>query len=323
MTVRSTISRWTTHDIPDQTGRRVLVTGANSGIGFWTALELARKGASVVLAVRDVAKGEAAAARVRAQAPGAGVEVLPLDLASLASVRAAAERELAHDMPLDLLINNAGVMAPKTRRLTADGFELQFGTNVLGHFALTGLLLPALERAAERQPVPPRVVTIASIAHKRGRIDVNDLQSEHGYSPMGSYAQTKLANLIFARELGRRLGAAGEPFSRILSLAAHPGVANTNLFQVGEFSPVERIVRRWFGHAIGAFLNTEQAGALPTLYAATAPEAKPGGYYGPQGWREMRGGDVGEAEVAPQALEPVTAACLWSACETLTCMRYL
>ena len=314
---------WTIKDIPDQTGRRALITGANSGIGFWTALELARRGATVVLGVRAAAKGDAAAARIRAEVPAAAVEVLPLDLASLASIRAAAETELARSAPLDLLINNAGVMAPKTRKETADGFELQFGTNVLGHFALTGLLLPAIHRAAATQPLPPRVVTIASIAHKRGHIDINDLQSQQTYSPMGAYAQTKLADLIFARELQRRLQAAREPLTRILSLAAHPGVANTNLFQVGEFSPPERFARRVAGHAIGAFLNTEQAGALPTLYAATAAEAAPGGYYGPQGWREMRGGDVGDAEIAPQTLDPVTAACLWSACETLTCINYL
>src|SRR5947209_2906486 len=287
MTAGSTTTRWTANDIPDQTGRRALITGANSGIGYWTALELARKRATVVLAVRDVEKGNAAAVRIDAAVPDASIEVLPLDLASFDSVRFAAETELARNAPLDLLINNAGVMAPKTRKLTSDGFELQFGTNVLGHFALTGLLLPALERAAYTQADAPRVVTIASIAHKRGRIDTNDLQSERNYNPMGAYAQTKLANLIFARELQRRLLASPQPMVRIESMAAHPGVANTNLFQVGEFSALERRVRGWAGHAIHTFLNTDEAGALPTLYPATAPQAQPGGYYGPQGWREI------------------------------------
>ena len=315
---------WTVRDIPDQTGRRALITGANSGIGFWTALELARKGAAVVLAVRDLSKGSAAAARIHAAVPAASLDLLPLDLASLDSVRAAAHSELVRGVPLDLLINNAGVMAPKIRKETSDGFELQFGTNVLGHFALTGLLLPLLERAALARPEhAPRIVTIASIAHKRGRINFSDLQSEHAYSPMGAYAQTKLANLIFALELQRRLAAAPPPLSRIESLAAHPGVANTNLFQVGEYSAVERLVRRWAGHAIGALLNTEEAGAFPTLYAATAPNAAPGGYYGPQGWREMRGADVGSADIAPQALDPATASRLWTECERLTGVRFL
>jgi NAD(P)-dependent dehydrogenase (short-subunit alcohol dehydrogenase family) len=317
-------SGWKTDDIPDQTGRRALITGANSGIGYWTALELARKGATVVLAVRDLAKGSAAAARIHSAVPAASVDLLPLDLASLESVRAAAHSELVRNVPLDLLINNAGVMAPKTRKLTSDGFELQFGTNVLGHFALTGLLLPLLERAALARPdQTPRIVTIASIAHKRGQINFHDLQSEHAYSPMAAYAQTKLADLIFARELQRRLVAAGAAASRIVSLAAHPGVANTNLFQVGEFSAPERLLRRWFGHAINAFLNTDEAGAFPTLYAATAPDARAAGYYGPQGWREMRGSDVGPAEVAPQALDPATATRLWSACERLTGVSFL
>lgn len=303
--------------IADQSGRRALITGANSGIGFWAALELARRGAGVVLACRNVAKGEAAAARIRAEVPGATLEVSALDLASLASVRAAAERELARELPLDLLINNAGLMAPATRRVTADGFELQFGTNVLGHFALTALLLPALVRAAGVSVSAPRVVTIASIAHKRGRIRFDDLQRERGYDPMEAYAQTKLADLIFARELERRLLASPAPLPRIESLAAHPGVANTKLFQA-EDSVVPRAVRPVFGKVIGWFLNTDAEGALPTLYAATSPEAAPGGYYGPDGFREMRGRRVVAAQVAPQALDLGMARRLWAVCEELT-----
>jgi hypothetical protein len=222
-------------------------------------------------------------------------------------------------VPLDLLINNAGVMAPKQRLETADGFELQFGVNVLGHFALTALLLPALLRvAAKVQGQRPRVVTLASIAHKMGRLNFEDLQSTKSYSPMGAYRQSKLADLMFAFELDRRLRAAGPPAPGVLSVAAHPGVANTNLFQVGEFSPVERLVRRGFGVAIGGLLNSGAQGAAPTLFAATAPDAVSGGYYGPQGFLETRGGDVGPAKVAAQALDEAAAARLWSECERLT-----
>ena len=184
------------------------------------------------------------------------------------------ERRLALDIPLDLLINNAGVMAPKRRQETADGFELQFGTNVLGHFALTARLLPALERAAASQAQRPRVVTIASIAHKQGRINFDDLQSTKNYSPMGAYRQSKLADLMFAFTLDRRLRAAGPPASGVMSVAAHPGVANTNLFQTGEYSAIERAIRRGLGAAIGTLLNSEADGAVPTLFAATVPEAE-------------------------------------------------
>jgi NAD(P)-dependent dehydrogenase (short-subunit alcohol dehydrogenase family) len=309
---------WTVASIPSQVGRRALITGANSGIGFHAAAELAHNGAHVLLGCRDRAKGEAALARMRAVDPRANAEVAVLDLASLQSVRAFAEAELALGVPLDLLVNNAGVYAPKTRLETADGFELQFGTNVLGHFALTALLLPALERAAASATQRPRVVTIASIAHKRARLNFDDLQSTKSYSPTGSYGQSKLADLMFAFELDRRLRAAGPPASGVMSVAAHPGVAKTNLFETGEFSAMEKTARRWFGVAIGALLSTEVQGALPTLFAATAPEAVSGGYYGPQGLLEMRGGDVGPAKVAKQALDEAAAARLWSECEKLT-----
>jgi NAD(P)-dependent dehydrogenase (short-subunit alcohol dehydrogenase family) len=309
---------WTPAQMPGQAGRRALVTGANSGIGFATAVELARKGAYVLLASRDRAKGEAALGRLRAEVPYASAELVQLDLASLASVREVASAEAARGLPLDLLINNAGVMAPRTRQETKDGFEVQFGTNVLGHFALTGLLLPALERAALQSKQRPRVVTLASIAHKRGRLHFNDLQSTHRYSPMGAYQQSKLADLMFAFELSRRLRAAGPPAAGMMSVAAHPGVADTNLFKAGDYHPLERVSRRWVGAVIGALLNTELEGAVPTLFAATAPEAEDGGYYGPQGLLEMRGGDVGPAKVAPPALDQAAAARLWAECERLT-----
>jgi NAD(P)-dependent dehydrogenase (short-subunit alcohol dehydrogenase family) len=314
---------WTVDQIPSQAGRRVLITGANSGIGYYAALELARRGAYVLLGCRDQARGDAALARLRAAVPSASAEVVLLDLASLASVREFAEAEVALGVPLDLLINNAGVMAPKKRRETRDGFELQFGTNVLGHFALTALLFSALLRAAASAAHRPRVVTLASIAHKQGRLDFDDLQSKKNYSPMGAYRQSKLADLMLAFELDRRLRAAGEPAAQVMSVAAHPGIANTNLFQVGEFHPVERLMRSWIAVIIGALLNSEAEGAVPTLFAATAEDAVSGGYYGPRGFQETRGGDVGVAKVAVQALDQAAAARLWSECERLTGVRFL
>jgi NAD(P)-dependent dehydrogenase (short-subunit alcohol dehydrogenase family) len=309
---------WTVAQIPDQTGRRVLITGANSGIGYYTALELARKGAWVVLACRDQARGEAAVARISAEIPAAGVELALLDLASLASVRTLAAAELARGGPLDLLINNAGVYAPKKRLETADGFELQFGTNVLGHFLLTALLMPALECASAGERGHSRVVTIASIAHKRARLNFDDLQSVKSYSPSGSYGQSKLADLMFAFELERRLRRAGGTAARVMSVAAHPGVANSNLFLVGKFNTIELAMRQGVSSLIGTLLNTEADGAIPTLFAATAAEAVGGGYYGPQGFYEMRGGDAGVARVSPQARDQEAAARLWTECERLT-----
>jgi NAD(P)-dependent dehydrogenase (short-subunit alcohol dehydrogenase family) len=311
--------KWKAADIPSLAGKRVLITGANSGIGYHTALKLARKGAQVILACRDRGRGEVALARLDEDSPSAHTELAILDLASLASVRSFAEKELAKRRPLHVLINNAGVMAPPRRLETADGFELQFGTNVLGHFALTALLMPALALAAESAE-RPRIVTIASIAHKRGQINFDDLQSTKGYGPMRAYQQSKLADLMFAFELDRRLRAAN---SRVMSLAAHPGVASTNLFQTGDRSSVEKTVRNLVGHVIGIALNTDAEGALPTLYAATSPAAEEGGYYGPQGFQEMRGDDVGPAKVTQQARDTAAAARLWQTCEDLTRIKFL
>jgi NAD(P)-dependent dehydrogenase (short-subunit alcohol dehydrogenase family) len=315
--------QWTAADIPSQKGRRALITGGNSGIGYMAALKLARKDATVLLASRDEARGKAAVGRLLAEAPGANVELVILDLASLESVREVAAKEVSKGLGLDLLINNAGVMTPPKRLETKDGFELQFGTNVLGHFALTGLLMPALERAgakATSEAERPRVVTIASIAHKRGQIRFDDLQWKKTYSPMGAYQQSKLGDLMFALELERRLAARD---SSVMSLAAHPGVSQTNLFLTGAYGGAELAVRKVIGEVIGWLLNTDSEGALPTLYAATALGAVAGEYYGPQGFQEMRGEDVGEAKIAPQAKDAAVAAKLWGVCEELTGVRYL
>jgi NAD(P)-dependent dehydrogenase (short-subunit alcohol dehydrogenase family) len=310
--------QWKISDIGVQDGKRVLITGANSGIGYRTALALARKGAQVVLACRDTQRGEEALARLGGDAPGAHAELAILDLASLLSVRQFAQRELAQQRPIHILINNAGVMAPPKRLESADGFELQFGTNVLGHFALTALLMPALELAASESPDRPRIVTISSIAHKQGQLDYDDLQFATRYSPMRSYRQSKLADLMFSFELDRRLRAA---HSRVMSVAAHPGVANTNLFRNGDHSAIAKALRNLLSQLIGIVLNTDSSGALPTLYAATAHDVSGGGYYGPQGFLEVRGNRVGAARVAKQARDGLTAARLWQVCEDLTRVR--
>lgn len=296
-------------------GKRVFITGGNGGIGFQTALELAKMGVQVVLACRDRQRGEQALERIFRIVPGALVELSLLDLASLASVRQAAERELSSGGPLQVLINNAGVMAPPQRLETADGYELQFGTNVLGHFLLIALLQPALEQAEDA-----RVVTVASIAHKRGRIRFEDPQWTQDYNPRASYAQSKLANLMLALELERRYRRVG---SKVSSIACHPGVASTQLFVTGNYGWLERLLRQIATYAIELFLNSEEHGALPTLFAATSDLAVGGGYYGPRGFLEMRGGDVGAAEIRPQAVDQGSAEKLWSLCEQLTGTTFL
>ena len=301
---------WTTAAIPSLRGRNMLITGANSGIGYRAALVLAEKGAHVILACRDARRGEAAVTAIRREAPDADVALALLDLGSLSSVHRFADEILAQDMPVHVLINNAGVMTPPKRLETKDGFELQFGTNVLGHFALTARLMPALKRADHA-----RVVTLASIAHKRGRIDFDDLQSLKAYSPMGAQAQSKLGDLMFAFELDRRLRAAGSPIS---SIAVHPGVAATNLFRAADYQGFEKAARDAFSPLIGWLLNSDAAGALPTLYAATSETVLSGGYYGPQGLFETRGRHVGQAQVAPQARNQAVATRLWETCEALT-----
>ena len=302
---------WTLSDMPPQHGKRALITGANSGFGFKAALALARSGATVVLACRDATRGAEAVTDIRQQVPNAALELAIVDLGSLASVRVLAQGQLAKGLPLDLLINNAGLMTPPKREQTKDGFEVQFGTNVLSHFLLTGLLLPLLEKASS-----PRIVTLCSIAHRSGQIHFDDLQSEKRYVPMTAYAQSKIANLMVAQELERRLRQSG---SKSLSIACHPGVAPTNLLtNVGSSTVVA--IRRWVMSQLG---NTVDGGALPTLFAATAKEAKGGGYYGPQGLGEVRGENVGDAKVEPQANDQAVVTRLWSVCEELTGLRVL
>jgi NAD(P)-dependent dehydrogenase (short-subunit alcohol dehydrogenase family) len=263
-------ARWTTDDVPGQQGRLAVVTGANTGLGFETAQALAARGASVVLAVRNVEKGKQAADRIAAGAPGATVTVQELDLSSLDSVRAAAAELRAGHPRIDLLICNAGVMYPP-KQTTKDGFELQFGTNHLGHFALTGLLLEQL------LPVPgSRVVTVSSVGHRmQARINFDDLQWERSYSRVRAYGQSKLANLMFTYELQRRLSGAGTT----IAVAAHPGFAATELMR---HTPVAAVVTPLFS-------QDAAMGALPVLRAATDPSVLGGQYYGPGGFLGLRG----------------------------------
>ncbi|MDA2991337.1 MAG: SDR family NAD(P)-dependent oxidoreductase [Actinomycetota bacterium] len=269
--------RWTENDVPNQSGRLAIVTGSNTGLGYDTARVLAAHGAAVVMAVRDTAKGEAAAARIRQLSPGADVTVRKLDLGSLDSVRSAGAEMAAAYPRIDLLINNAGVMYPP-KQTTADGFELQFGTNHLGHFALTGLLLPNLLDVDGS-----RVVVVSSIAHNiKAKIDFNDLQWERRrYDRVASYGQSKLANLMFAYDLQRRLEAAK---AKTIAVAAHPGVAATELVRHVPGAGLPGV--NWLS---GKLLNSSELGALPTLRAATDPAVRGGQYYGPDGFRELRG----------------------------------
>jgi NAD(P)-dependent dehydrogenase (short-subunit alcohol dehydrogenase family) len=298
------MSAWTADQIPDQTGRLAVVTGANSGLGEITARELARKGARVVLAVRTTTKGERAAQEILDAVPGARVEVRGLDLSSLESIRSFAAELAAGAPALDLLVNNAGIMQTPARR-TTDGYELQFGTNHLGHFALTGLLLEAFERASA-----PRVVTVSSTEHKGGHIHFDDLQLERDYAPRKAYQQSKMANTVFGIELDRRLRAAGSP---VLSVLAHPGYSATNLQSSGPTGiavPAMKI-------ANALFAQKAERGALPQLYAATAPDVRGGQFFGPSGFREMRG-DPTEVQAVREARDPEIGRRLWTVSEELT-----
>lgn len=298
---------WTASDIPSQRGRTAVVTGTG-GLGFQDSLALARAGAEVVIAGRNPSKGAAAVDQIRQAVPDANIAFETVDLASLVSIHAFGERLRQQRCRLDLLINNAAVMMPPTRQTTTDGFELQFGTNYLGHFALTAQLLPLLCKGSS-----PRVVTLSSVAARDGAINFEDLQSERDYKPMVAYGQSKLACLMFALELQRRSDAQGWG---IQSIAAHPGISRTDLIPNGAgATSAAGMARRilWF------LFQPAAQGALPTLYAATSAQATGGGYYGPDKLGETRGYPA-PSNVPAQALQDENATKLWVESGRLTGM---
>lgn len=297
---------WTTDDMPSQRGRIFVVTGGTSGMGFEDAKALATAGAQVVIVARNPQRGREAIDRIRQEVPEANVQFEAVDLADLSSVRALGRRLQAALPRIDGLINNAAIMAPPERSTSVDGLESQFATNYAGHFVLTAELLPLLRRSDA-----PRVVTLSSIAVNRGRLDFDDLQSERAYIPYMAYAQSKLACLMFAFELQRRSDAAGWG---IQSLAAHPGVAVTELVARGPGLDSEQ-GRQWSANR--EHMQTAAQGAIPTLYAATAPDVSGGAYYGPTGEQEMRG-PLGLATVPATAADAAAAARLWTVTEALT-----
>ena len=303
------MSHWTAADIPSQDGRLAIVTGANSGLGFHVALELGRAGAHVILACRDEGRGTDALGRMRATVPEGSYELRLVDVSSLASVRA-----FAAEAPerIDLLINNAGVMAPPYRK-TVDGFEMQFGTNYLGHFALTGLLLSRLEATDA-----PRVVTAGSNMHKMGKFQWDDLQSERKYRKWTAYGTSKLATLTFAFELQRRATAAG---SKLLSAAAHPGWAATDLYHKGARVGNATLQEKVMTLPTRYLAQSSFDGALPTMYAATAPEVPPGAYIGPSKRMET----VGPPTIVQgnaRSRDEGDARRLWEVSEKLTDVHY-
>lgn len=300
---------WTAADIPSLKGRSVVITGTG-GIGYETALELTRAGAEVIMAGRNKEKGEEAIKKINSLDPIGNIRFEMLDLADLESIKVFGERIRAQRKSLDILINNAAVMNPPQRKVTKDGFELQMGTNYLGHFALTAHMLPLLQKGNK-----PRVVTLSSVAHLSGMINFDDLQSEHNYKPMVTYSQSKLACLMFAFELQRRSNAAGWGIS---SMAAHPGISRTELISngIGKNSPAG-IIRR----LLPILFQPAAHGAWPSLYAATAKEAIGGTYYGPSRMNETRGYPT-IAKIAPQAKDVEVASKLWEVSEKLTTVKF-
>ncbi|MFC9297242.1 oxidoreductase [Streptomyces sp. NPDC057011] len=305
MTTALTVPGWTADHIPDQSGRTVVVTGANSGLGYITARELARHGAHVILTARNKDKGRAALDGLRAELPEATAELRALDLADLDSVHAFAD---ALDTPLDLLVNNAGIMMPP-RALTKQGFESQFGTNHLGHFALTGLLLERLRAGTD-----PRVVTVSSTLHKNGAIHFDDLDGSRSYTPRGFYAQSKYANVLFGLELDRRLRANAVP---VRSVLAHPGYSATNLQSSGPTGLLKAILKVT-NRLVAQDMET---GALNQLYAAAAPNAQGGQFIGPDGRNEAKGHPT-LVQPVESATDPATARRLWDLSEQLTGVHY-
>ena len=299
-------------DVPDQSQKKFVITGANSGIGYEAALVLAKKGASVTLACRSVEKAEAAVGLLRLAVPEAKLEVEPLDLSDLGSVRAFAERfRNAHER-LDCLINNAGVMAlPRT--LTKDGFEMQIGTNHLGHFALTGLLMDRLAAAPHA-----RIVTVSSQAHRMGSIDFDDMMGERRYDKWRAYGQSKLANLLFTLGLAKRLR---EKHSHVIAVAAHPGYAATDLQRRGPEASKSKLMGALMAASNAIFAQPASKGALPTLRAATDPSAENGDYYGPGGPLESFGSPV-KVRGNAKSQDAAVAERLWQVSEDLTGVRY-
>ena len=300
------MAAWDTQYIPDQAGKIIVVTGATSGIGLAAATTFAERGARVVLAVRDKYKGERAAAEIRGRNPNTTVSVEQLDLTSLASVAACAAR-IDEKLPrVDVLVNNAGLGKQPRRSVTVDGFEQQFGVNHLGHFALTAQLVPALLRAGQ-----PRVVTVASVAHRRGRIRWNDPNFSTGYKGNTAYSQSKLANLMFALELAARAKAQG---SRLMSLAAHPGLAMTGFIAA---TGLPWWMQQGGTLAMRLIGQSAEAGSWPPLYAATMADVRGGDYWGPRGFKEIAGAPT-RARVWPHARKEVDWRRLWDLSEKLT-----
>lgn len=306
------LEQWLDHNLPTLDGKVAVITGANSGIGYEAARMLALKNAHVVLAVRNTVKGGKAAREIRRAAPQADVEVMALDLASLQSIRSFAALFTAGHDRLDLLINNAGVMAIPSQK-TKDGFEMQFGTNHLGHFALTGSLLPLLENTPEA-----RIVTISSGMHRFGKMDFANLQAEQSYSKWGAYSQSKLANLLFTYELQRRLAAAG---SGLISVAAHPGYAATNLQYGGSDRSDTSLQARFMNVLNRVVAQSAEMGALPTVYAAAARDVRGGDYIGPDGPAEQRGWPR-KTQSNSRSHDLQAAARLWMVSEELTGVSY-
>jgi NAD(P)-dependent dehydrogenase (short-subunit alcohol dehydrogenase family) len=303
---------WTADDIPDLSGKTIVVTGGNSGIGYEAALEFARKRAEVILACRDLGKARTAAAQIAASASGAKVDVMELDLSNLASVRGFSDAFHLQHQHLHVLVNNAGVMAIPYRQ-TADGFEMQFGTNHLGHFALTGLLLDPLLATDGA-----RVVNVSSGAHRMGKIRFDDLQWKNGYRKWMAYGQSKLANLLFTLELQRKVDAAGK---KLLCVACHPGYAATNLQAVGPKMSGSSLMESLSEFGNRVFAQSAAMGALPTEYAAVAPDVRGNDYIGPDGMGEFRGhpARVGRSAAAQDS---AAAARLWEVSEQLTNVHY-
>ncbi len=308
------MTHWTVKQIPNQTGKTALVTGANSGIGFYTALELARAGATTILACRNLEKAEIAIDRIKAEVPNARIEIVRIDLSDLNSVAQCADEFLSRNQQLNLLINNAGVVAARQRMTTKDGFELQWGTNHLGTFALTGRLLPAILSASQG-----RIVTVSSLTHRGAKIDFDDLNREKSFDRDIAYGQSKLANAVFGIELQKRLS---DRKQSAISLVSHPGISRTDL--TSNIHGLNPTFQSWFDKTITPlFGQPASQGALPTLYAATSPAALGGKLYGPHAMNGWRGYPVEETFDKSATADPNLAGRLWTISEEQSKVKFL